>query len=458
MLHDNPLLVGQTTVQSRHITELRDAIDALRSHKGLAAYQWQADASAGALIKADPIMEMRTALDQALGAPSGGYTAGLGQGQFVRAVYIQELRDRVLAAWQGGAGAASVQWLVSDHLGTPRMVVDQTGSLAGIKRHDYLPFGEELSAGGRTSAQGYAADNVRQKFTSKERDAETGLDWFGPGRYYSSAQGRFISVDPLLASGSLANPQLWNRYAYALNRPTIAVDPDGLSTIVVTVTTHGSDQPTARVTLTSRQGDQVRGADGLAAGNTRDRSVHTKREFGDTPYGVYHADNPATAGGTADDRSLKPGFGTGKINFSPEAGEVVQFGRSAIRIHGGGSALIKEGKDPYALDQDLKYSEGCVRVTNRDVNTLIGDIKALDANGDPLDRVFIGTEEYLNALADQRDSNGNYLYPDLRLALHKGSSPHFFTGLDQLSLMLADFERRVHLAEEQERRRRDRRY
>ena len=40
-----------------------------------------------------------------------------------------------------------MQWLVTDQLGTPRMIFDQTGSLATIKHHDYLPFGEELTAG-----------------------------------------------------------------------------------------------------------------------------------------------------------------------------------------------------------------------------------------------------------------------------------------------------------------------
>jgi len=56
---------------------------------------------------------------------------------------------------------------VSDQLGTPRMIFDQSGSLATVSRHDYLPFGEELFAGtgGRTTAQGYSAsDGVRQKF------------------------------------------------------------------------------------------------------------------------------------------------------------------------------------------------------------------------------------------------------------------------------------------------------
>ena len=75
--NDNPLVIGQTIVQSRHVAELRDAINSLRSHLGLAAYSWQTSAAVGALIKADPIVEMRTALDQALGAPSGGYRTAL---------------------------------------------------------------------------------------------------------------------------------------------------------------------------------------------------------------------------------------------------------------------------------------------------------------------------------------------------------------------------------------------
>ena len=50
----------------------------------------------------------------------------------------------LLVTAEPNAGNNAVQWLVGDQLGTPRMVADGTGSLAGIKRHDYLPFGEEL--------------------------------------------------------------------------------------------------------------------------------------------------------------------------------------------------------------------------------------------------------------------------------------------------------------------------
>jgi RHS repeat-associated protein len=136
----------------------------------------------------------------------------------------------IIGSGSGGGAAGQTLWLVSDQLGTPRMVFDQTGSLANVKRHDYLPFGEEIFAptGGRSAAQGYGtADGVRQQFTSYERDVETGLD-YAQARYYSNIQGRFTSVDPLRGSGIQWHPQSWNRYSYCLNNPLLFVDPSGL--------------------------------------------------------------------------------------------------------------------------------------------------------------------------------------------------------------------------------------
>ncbi|MGB5013812.1 MAG: hypothetical protein WBO68_07245, partial [Pyrinomonadaceae bacterium] len=94
------------------------------------------------------------------------------------------------------------RWLVKDHLGTPRIVADESGSLSAIKRHDYLPFGEEIgpTSFGRSTGQGYGnpqSDGVRQQFTGYERDNESELD-FAQNRYYNSGHGRFTTTDPLL--------------------------------------------------------------------------------------------------------------------------------------------------------------------------------------------------------------------------------------------------------------------
>ena len=65
---------------------------------------------------------------------------------------------------------------------------------------------QELPAaiGLRTTGRGYSAgDGVRQQFTDKERDIETGLDYF-IARYYSSTQGRFTSPDePLVGQDTV---------------------------------------------------------------------------------------------------------------------------------------------------------------------------------------------------------------------------------------------------------------
>ncbi len=60
-------------------------------------------------------------------------------------------------------------------------------------------------------------------FTGKQRDSESGNDYFG-ARYYGSSMGRFLSPD----SGSdqhPADPHSWNLYTYGRNNPLVTVDP-----------------------------------------------------------------------------------------------------------------------------------------------------------------------------------------------------------------------------------------
>jgi len=68
---------------------------------------------------------------------------------------------------------------------------------------------------------------LMHKFTGKERDTESGLDYFG-ARYYGSSLGRFMTFDPgTIKVMHLLDPQLWNKYAYVRNNPLTYVDPDG---------------------------------------------------------------------------------------------------------------------------------------------------------------------------------------------------------------------------------------
>jgi RHS repeat-associated protein len=67
--------------------------------------------------------------------------------------------------------------------------------------------------------------------TGKERDAESGNDYF-EARYYSSAMGRFMSPDwsakeDPVPYANLEDPQSLNLYAYVRNNPLARTDPDG---------------------------------------------------------------------------------------------------------------------------------------------------------------------------------------------------------------------------------------
>src|SRR5262245_59325436 len=129
------------------------------------------------------------------------------------------------------------------------MIADQTGGLSGMKRRDYLPFGEEILAGvgHRQPANGYTLARLqqpRQQFTGKEHDSETELDYF-EARYYGSVYGRFTSPDEFTGGpdelydfadvasdnptfyADLIDPQSLNKYQYCYNNPLTTLDTYG---------------------------------------------------------------------------------------------------------------------------------------------------------------------------------------------------------------------------------------
>jgi len=95
---DNPLTVGSTLIKAQHITELRQAVNAVRAAANLSAATWTDTTLTNVTIKAVHVQELRTKLDEALTAlalPVTGYTDPSLSGVAVRKVHIDELRQRV---------------------------------------------------------------------------------------------------------------------------------------------------------------------------------------------------------------------------------------------------------------------------------------------------------------------------------------------------------------------------
>lgn len=98
---DDPLIVGSTVVKTAHITQLRDAVNALRAAAGLTAFNGWTDnpLTAGTLIKAVHIQQLRdqvTPARSALGFVDPPFTdSPLAAGVNVKAIHVNEVRSRV---------------------------------------------------------------------------------------------------------------------------------------------------------------------------------------------------------------------------------------------------------------------------------------------------------------------------------------------------------------------------
>ncbi|MFB7369628.1 RHS repeat domain-containing protein [Streptomyces sp. NPDC056222] len=114
------------------------------------------------------------------------------------------------------SSSGSVSYQLGDHQGTNDVEVNS--STLGYERRDLGPFG--TPRGTQPEAGKWTGD---RGFVGGTNDASTGLTHIG-AREYDSANGRFISVDPVLSTD---DPQQINGYAYAGNSPVTDSDPSG---------------------------------------------------------------------------------------------------------------------------------------------------------------------------------------------------------------------------------------
>ncbi|MBI5161261.1 MAG: RHS repeat-associated core domain-containing protein, partial [Micrococcales bacterium] len=121
------------------------------------------------------------------------------------------------------AAATEVSFYLQDHLGTSAIVLDGEDSEPRVASTS-LPYGATEAE--VTSDPGFEAE---YEFTGKERDEETGLDYFG-ARYYAARLGRWVSPDPVAIhcpESVLDTGMMPLSYAYVRDNPIRLVDPDG---------------------------------------------------------------------------------------------------------------------------------------------------------------------------------------------------------------------------------------
>jgi RHS repeat-associated protein len=174
-------------------------------------------------------------------ATNGFAMTGNNTGTYVLGQGGQELTQLSgSGAWQrtnvfgGGKQLATydsmgLHFQIEDALGTRRMQTNADGQPETDIQS--LPYGDALVTANDQYAPATADDATPLHFTGKERDTESGNDYFG-ARYYASSMGRFMSPDwsakiEPVPYAKLDNPQSLNLYAYVGNNPLTRRDLDG---------------------------------------------------------------------------------------------------------------------------------------------------------------------------------------------------------------------------------------
>ena len=281
-----------------------------------------------------------------------------------------------------------------DHLGSADWVTNKSGEV--IAEYKYAPYGELVFS------EKEGDYNERYKFTGKERDSETGYDYFG-ARFFWSALGHWLSVDPLADKYPGISP-----YAYCSWDPINKIDPDGRWSVSVYGHSNRAKYPYALYKVQDNNGNVIFQTVVKARGTTRNR----KKEGGDTPYGRYKQNKWRN----------DPKFGRNDfIDQTYESGEGKGIGtddRDRMHTHGGGDYLDKDGNVI-----GLKGTRGCFRMADEDLvmmKDITDALESLIPSEHMTSLTFIQDESvrisdnnFVSAREEALISNGTVLQPEV---------------------------------------------
>jgi RHS repeat-associated protein len=137
-----------------------------------------------------------------------------GSGRVIRE-YVW-LQSSLVAIIDGKTTSPAIAYVHTDHLDTPRTVIDRQGR----QRWTWVsePFGNSLPV---TNPLGFGEYVLNVRMPGQYYDAETGLsdNWY---RSYDPSIGRYTQSDPIGLAGGI------NTYSYVDSAPTMYTDPKGL--------------------------------------------------------------------------------------------------------------------------------------------------------------------------------------------------------------------------------------
>ncbi len=285
------------------------------------------------------------------------------------------------------AQTAQVSYLTQDHLGSPRVITNENGAVTS--RKDYSAFGEETISAERADELGYpslaAGGELRKGYTGYEKDSESGLD-YAQARYYNSIHGRYTSVDPMIASATIKNPQTFNRYSYVLNSPYKFTDPLGLLSEYTT----------------GACGNRCPNSDGGIAG---------------------YSDNY--------DSGQRPGIEGTALEIERMVDELISISVGAMRQAGVGF-WVKAGKDTWNWSQKCERSSVC---TTAVAGVASAGVAILGSDG-PDDKTYIDSNS--NGMIDLNDiaahHNANFMIDKNQNIAEEFASPQSAVALFNASV------------------------
>lgn len=149
-------------------------------------------------------------------------------GGVVDNVLVYDAGGKLVAEYGQTPVNSGTSYVFADHQSSTRVALDSNGNVTS--RHDYQPFGAEVSAGvgARVNDPFYGqSDSVRQKYAGMEAD-DGSTNSHTLWRKYDPKSGRWTAPDPYSGSMTVGDPQSFNRYTYVNNDPINQTDSTGL--------------------------------------------------------------------------------------------------------------------------------------------------------------------------------------------------------------------------------------